>query len=207
MKERSIIFKSEMVKAILEGRKTQTRRVIKETLNISGTCEGIYFCKDTERWYWQLLDKPNVVDICIGKCRYGKIRDRLYVKESLRKKTNFTAPHYITYMADCSPVVTENPYSGLKVRPYWTWKRNILPAMFMPKLASRITLEITDIRVERVQEISIADVEREGFIYSGNLKPKDNLTEFTKFWDSTHKEPYRWEDNPWVWVISFRRVK
>ncbi len=153
MKERPIIFKPEMIKAILEGRKTQTRRVIKPQPALSVSYLGhvslvreFSFCREGNMEIIKYQD-------LIKKCPYGKIGDRIH------------------------------------------------------NLIAGITLEITDIKVERVQEISIVDIEREGFIYSGNLKPKDNLTEFTRFWDSTHKEPYRWEDNPYVWVIKFRNIK
>jgi len=91
----------------------------------------------------------------------------------------------------------------------WEWK----PSIFMPRWASRITLEIMDVRVERLQEIRNKDCIKEGYLTQGNIlyieygKYKLAKKWFEKFWNPIHRKEYRWGDNPWVWVIEFKRVK
>lgn len=163
MKERPILFKDTMVTAILEGRKTQTRRIIKK--QASKDC-GIYHRPDGLYTYTQCEG------IAVGepfKCFYGKPGDRLWVRETHylygkwvknglsktgRQKWKFKALKKEAKHFDCLPdkIVTKKNKTG------W-FKR---PSIFMPRWASRITLEITDIRVERVQEISEKDASNEG---------------------------------------------
>lgn len=212
-----IIFSAESVRAILEGRKTQTRRVVKETTNINGTCNGIYFDEETERWYWQLLDKPNVVDLCLGKCPFGKVGDRLWVRETWALRTpSYPNHHSKVFFKDeqyktiyHQDTVEPTQKYGYDLSEKSRWRSPIL----MPRWASRLTLEITDIRVERVQEITHEGVKEEGiYVFareSVNLpgRPQGQFKRFANHWNSLNaKRGYPWEKNPWVWVISFRRV-
>ena len=197
MKEKSIIFNTEMVKAILEGRKTQTRRVIKPQPIFEGKqvelkdviCFG-YQWKDTARGY----------------CPFGKVGERLWVREAIRK-SNIVHPEYghrIEYVADDYRHPDAN----------WVWKKDYLPAMFMPYGLSRITLEITDIKVERVQEISCDDCYSEGFeedtcenCCGAGVSKCHCIGETEKFkwgWNSIYGKD-AWDKNEFVWVIEFRR--
>ena len=134
---KNIILNSEMVRATLEDRKTQTRRVLKENpfLNFKGAYLDEHFI-----WYWKSFDEPTVADICLGKCPYGKVGDRLWVRETFYSDGK---KFKTIYAADV----------GIKNRPfgsggYLPWS----PSIHMPRKFSRITLEITDIRVERNEE-------------------------------------------------------
>lgn len=214
MRERPIIFSGEEVRAILEGRKTQTRRVLRK--------------QPQEICYWQ----PNIyselgwyADYGEGhiliKCPYGKIGSVLWVRETLRIKHNYSAPHYITYVADCTPVTIKNPYSNLNVRPYWTWKKDMLSSIHMPRWASRILLEITAIRVERVQDITEKDAKNEGIGGKDTITVSPDTTPtyrkaFEIYWDNMysgrwknkiHRGGFQWDNNPWVWVIGFKVIK
>lgn len=189
MKERPILFKGEMVRAILEGRKTQTRRIVKGKFTALYQNKA-YFDKETERWYWQLGDAPNPIDLCIGKCPYGQVGDRLWVKET---HATLRDGALVYYRADM-----KNGYHWLIKK----WK----PSIFMPRSASRITLEITDIRVERLQEITPSDVIAEGVIEEegDGLELRDK---FEYLWDSINKKTYPWKSNPWIWAKTFKWIK
>lgn len=202
MNERPIIMGAESVRAILEGRKTQTRRVIKPSVN--GCTVGVYTA----------YNPPIVTDVVnVDKdgdpyedifCPYGKVGDRLWVRETFKIAEGVTingiAP--VIYKADCS---------GFALANIDNWKS----PLFMPRWASRITLEITDIRVERVQDISICEAIDEGIPSQGvEFDPKhgsrfvDVVPEYKRLWDSLNaKRGYPWEKNPWVWVISFKVVQ
>jgi hypothetical protein len=171
MKERPILFSTPMVQAILEGRKTQTRRVIKpqpEPLE-----DG-----------FMLPLHPD--------CPYGYIGDRLWVRETF-------AYHHtgrLFYKADIPVVCHKN----------WKWK----PPIFMPRSASRITLEITDIRVERLQDITRSDIYAEGLIV-----PQEHQEDYKEYllnawielWDSINAKKHPWQSNPYVWVVEFKRIE
>lgn len=160
MRERPISFSPEMAQAILDGRKTQTRRVIK-----SQPDECIWFgVRPTPYRHVINPQQPNVVHKNIIKCPYGKVGDSLWVRE--------------------------------------TWTIN---SIFMPREASRITLEITNIRVERLQAISARDVIAEGvWDKTHTLGDFNWQREWIEKWDSINKKRgYDWNSNPWVWVIEF----
>ena len=221
MKEHPIIF-TENIKAILDGRKTQTRRVIKPA-KTSATAK--YFDPELNNW---------PIDQGTGKklhCPYGQVGDRLWVRETIDLDQ-------MMYVADKS-------YCEMKDMNWYNQTRlAILPSIFMPHWASRITLEITGVRVERLQEMPAEDILKEGIelpesgIGCDIPSPPDayeNWPEekreewikgqaratyfarcadvqmcfeaFEKLWDSINaKSGYGWSANPWVWVIEFKRV-
>jgi hypothetical protein len=213
MKERPIIFSGEMVQAILEGRKTQTRRVIKP----GKYWWGGFQCK----WYgihpgggWHGVGSSYEADIpeyakepCGDKgfpCPYGQIGDRLWVRE--RWWMDEDEQPVIFYTAT-------DKWSDIPMKS----------SIFMPRWASRITLEIINIRVERVQDISSTAAKAEG-IQALQLQDENDpsawwesapgvnqartaVWSFQKLWDSINtKRGYSWEPNPWVWVIEFKRI-
>jgi len=225
-KERPIIFSAEMVRAILEGRKTQTRRPIKpQPPNIKG--QQVWPNKDGGWSYW--INGSVWQDI---KCPFYKRGDVLWVKETwkpFRDKKGFLGIRY----KGGAKRLTGHP-RGVEFYPDdHRWKSPI----YMPHWASRITLEITDIRIERVQDITEKDAIAEGaFEINDNLK-QDAAREalaankttvgpidyFRELWDSIyikmkHQESdmgkfsadntmYLWDQNPWVWVIKFKKLK
>jgi len=222
MKEHSIIFSSEMVRMILGGRKTQTRRVIK--------ARNVFRCYLADKWHvnknpisgWQAFSYPNIPQEELDKlnqsairnnlpgfkCPYGQAGDHLWVKEAVKRGY---LPHPLTgeptknetavYGADDAPCLEEN---GFDLVPWW--KGKACPSILMPRWASRITLEITDVRVERLQDISEDDAEAEGAHgYTNAASPIDF---FICLWNSLNtKRNFGWDMNPWVWVISFKRIE
>jgi len=221
-KEHPIIFNSEMVRAILEGRKTQTRRVIKPQPSPKRVCkthDPKQMLRTTDFDLVKLKDntlaEPNS-PAHIQECLYGKVGDKLWAREtwwdlgfwSKEGKWHGRTHHHIIapkYVADGKPegLIAESKRPSLQCK--W-WKR---PSIFMPKWAARIWLEITNIRVERVQDISEQDAEAEGT----SKMHLDNLGQtwrtykrgFESLWDSiNNKRGFSWDSNPFVWVIEFK---
>lgn len=201
MKERPIIFSGEMVKAILEDRKTQTRRIVKPQPYQDGIFDKkriiLYKGHEREQWCWFISD-GSLRNYDLRFCPYGKIGDRLWIRETWQTAGGKT----VTYRADWDR-------TKIKTSDLIKWK----PSIHMPRWASRITLEITDIRVERLQEISEWDCLKEGVVIDKDCeneeqKLKSALVSFLELWDSINeKRGYGWDTNCWVWVISFRRLK
>jgi len=201
MKERPIIFSTEMVRAILEGRKTQTRRIVKYDVDTT-TYDLFYWHPENHNdkthsaigiYGWR---KTGL--IYYGVCPYGKSGDRLWVRESFVYAGTLD-PGYLIYKAnypDCVPKHLENIPSIDKIK----WKASI----FMPRNVARIILEITNIKVQRLQDITEEDAKAEG-VFIHRVYPASRM-EFANLWDSIHKKIYRWKDNPWVWVIEFKKL-
>ncbi len=230
MKEKPILFNSEMVKAVLEGRKTQTRRVIKNA------CDIIQDWDDKDKSYGPYYeDQYGDFHKSIEACPYGQIGNKLWVRETFTYHRNFgedvkpDAP--IIYKADkdnCGQYPCEINNETILVSQKMPWK----PSIFMPKSACRIWLEITDIRVERVRDIGESESIKEGVskYKTAGLRGwmyynEDNLplrtyellrdtrvcgcarSSFLSLWDSINeKRGYPWESNPWVWVVEFKRI-
>ncbi len=223
MKERPILFSGPMVRAILDGRKTQTRRVIKPqpvpmgVSSYGGTRQGWNWKRETLNRSWNDDDKDPYRKTCLatkalsGHCPYGQPGDRLWVRETWGRihpgalskldpdpKSTFWR---IAYRADGETVPSMEEH-GEK------WK----PSIFMPEFASRITLEIESVRVDRVQEITEEDAKAEGVEFMRFHPDSDETLSsrdlFEILWDSINLERgFGWESNPWVWVITFRRIK
>lgn len=196
MKDRPILFSGQMVRAILEGRKTQTRRIVKPQPRVLNN--GMWYVpfKNEINWIFNYILGDKVM--AYAKFPYGKVGDRLWVRETFHEYS-----HGILYRADM-PMRwdAENTEHGeavtLKAEDY-KWK----PSIFMPRWASRITLEITGVRVERLNDISEEDAIAEGITHRTMNCPK---VEFRHLWESINGEG-SWDENPWVWVIEFKRVK
>ncbi|WP_321946603.1 hypothetical protein [Paraburkholderia sp. J10-1] len=216
MTERPILFSASMVRAIIEGRKTQTRRVTRGTA-LDWLQPGM-FTPEYVASPGSLLSP------------YGFARDRLWLRETFfafgRWETRHNAKkgrdewHFVDmthecdrayqYAADNSDVpVTSSRHGG--ATPSW-WKR---PAIHMPRRASRLTLEITGVHVARLQDISEADaiaegVERDGEgwrSYTGGSSVEFATTSYASLWDSLNAtRGFGWDVNPWVWVVTFTRA-
>jgi len=212
VKERPILFSAPMVRAILDGRKTVTRRPVK----------GL----STSFAVTTAADESPLNGVCwnvggpIIRCPYGKPGDRLYVRETFNRTNPGGAEGVYYYRAD-----GEFPKSigGGKFTDAESWK----PSIHMPRAASRILLEITDVRVERLQDISEGQAVDEGLIWEGvkdgqtywnhtdhryppgshqqlSVSGTDAVSAFRNLWKSTGGD---WEANPWVWVVEFKRVQ
>jgi hypothetical protein len=244
MRERPIIFSSEMVKALLAGRKTQIRRVVSirntdyyedKSINYNNEITGIFPHKN-QGLYWTFCLSWSVVgiehsDATNIPCPYGQPGDRLWVRETLiRHKEAKDMPDTITYLSDLTPVIGQSaPRPPYLHRAVWEWgERRKLPSIFMPRWASRLDLEIVNVRPERLQDISEENAKAEGIkghtehgggshsnpitIYpafpekdGGFLSPRDA---YEALWDSINaKRGYPWSDNPWVWVVEFEVLR
>lgn len=207
MKERGMIFNAEMVRAILDGRKTQTRRPVKFPVhdrNLGCELAGNELAGE--------LSAGNYLNSA-----FGKPGDRIWVRETWNKYGGL-----LTYRADHDWI------DDMRKETVCTAKW--VPSIHMPRWASRILLEITDVRVERLNAISPEDAESEGLertnftgfgdeprlpsypepdVYFDPLKKqwKEYPPEaFAGLWESIYGEG-SWKANPWVWVISFKRVE
>ncbi|HEL3132724.1 TPA: morphogenetic protein [Klebsiella pneumoniae] len=214
MKERGMIFNAEMVRAILDGRKTQTRRPVKFPVHDKNLgCElagnelagelsaGNYlnstFGKPGDR-IWVRETWQAIHDYCDEN---GHVDERRYARSIPRNRGNYWHPVYEEAWGNESREDREFP-----------WR----PSIHMPRWASRILLEITDVRVERLNAISQEDAQAEGMELAGwrptysdpdsggeVMTPYDN---FAELWSSIYGDE-SWKANPWVWVISFGRVE
>lgn len=208
--EKPILFQGEMIRAILDGRKTQTRRIIKPQPHPQFLARGVWSVvpqwphQDGVRWFMK--------DGCseLVKCPHGKPGDELWVRE-----TWGLFPHYESWRLDEVPkddaVLYRAANPALKTEAKMRWK----PSIHMPRWASRIQLKITDIQVEQVQEISERDAEAEGIDPSGTScgvcgEPYPSCVDaFKCLWETINgkREGRSWDDNPWVWKVSFKRIK
>jgi hypothetical protein len=212
VKERPILFSSPMVRAILAGTKTQTRRVIPDAPD-GATSAGVIESSTADNGLWSWLSgDPKDADtwVAVGenwRCPYGIPGDRLWVRETW--KENIPPSGWIYRATDAA---------GLDPRDERPWR----PSIFMPRAASRITLEVTEVRVLRLQEISEPDALAEGFVrghatgrvalehggfHIGPVWPNARAA-YEECWDDLNlKRGYGWATNPWVWAITFRRVQ
>jgi len=203
MKERLILFSAPMIRALLDGRKTMTRRVVKPQPDGHRR-----WTKLADAAWWTASpgeDWQSSVDV---RCPFGDPGDRLWVRETFA----YAGPRgerdgQVVYRADLSDdEVRDSNLAPSLAREYGSQWR---PAIHMPRWASRLTLAITAVRVERVQEITDEDAVREGVVedrgpgetwYEGKAKGI-----FARLWDTIHG-PGAWDRNDWVWVVEFKVV-
>lgn len=188
MKERPILFSGAMVRAILDGSMTQTRRFVKG---------------EALRWLADGFTPEFVADYKNKLCPYGQPGDRLWVRETWARDSEDDA---LFYRADVG--------SGNEADE---WQRNIddgangyrwRPSIHMPRDVSRITLEVTGVRVERLQEIGEVDARAEGAPWAACSSPQvgSHKAGFAQLWEGINGAE-SWSANPWVWVIEFEVVK
>jgi len=177
---KSISFNGAMIRAILDGRKTQTRRRVK-----------VQWCQSAEALMRQAQFDPAY------KCPYGVAKDRLWVSETWRVRGG-REYEYQQHQPSCVYRSDVDAVGYLCNE----WR----PSIHMPRWASRITLEITGIRVERLQDITEEDAKKEGVTiteyYAMSRHP--HRSAFIDLWDSIYSN---WDANPWVWVVEFRRAQ
>lgn len=209
-----------MVRAILDGRKTQTRRIIKFK-RLSRIRRGRLFYSTT---YNSWAIEGGDASLELVECPHGRVGDRIWVREAWQ----YSPQRYCSCPQPSEPSPCDawadgtgcySNRSGVVYRasgdsaPAWR------PSIFMPRWASRITLEVTDVRVERLHDISEADATAEGverpverYVVPGSMPVQYTELEhrdyFQNLWDSINgKRPgCSWGDNPWVWALTFRRL-
>lgn len=214
MKERPILFNTDMVKAILDGRKTQTRRPMKDQP---------FFAKNWIEYkgnkYGIGLESSQLKNHFRQRfSHWGVVGDHLWVRETWQgplvnqedegafmvDKESFQNPKYCSYKASGESCEFYDIELGELV---YRWK----PSIHMPRWACRLVLEITDVRLERIQDITEEDAAAEGTI-TEEMAAKDGLDwrfgdrrQFQDMWDKVY--PNSWENNEWVWVIEFKIVE
>ncbi len=212
MKERGILFSAPMVRALLAGTKTQTRRIVKPHRN-----DDSFVLEDHGNGWWPYRSEDGESSVMSDGCEYpfncpyGVPGDRLYVREAWRVAEcyNDKSGAELDGILSARNVQYEAvvPWLGVVAGRY-------RHARFMPRWASRITLEITDVRVEPLQEISQADAIAEGAPPSHPsidvISREYGYEDFSRSWYAQLWEqingPGSWLDNPWVWVVCFRRI-
>ncbi|WP_130997388.1 hypothetical protein [Klebsiella variicola] len=200
MKERGMIFNGEMVRAILDGRKTQTRRIIKDcTVGRDQISKFIQIEKKFIGCYPE--DVPELIREC---CPYGVPGDRIWVRETFCPvdDTQYGGEKWVDYRA--TPRYEASHPAGWDSAPNDAEALKWRPSIHMPRWASRILLEITGVRVERLRSMSQDDARAEGVIAASG--PMEAGLAFRELWDSIYGEE-SWKANPWVWVIEFKRVE
>lgn len=205
MKARPILFRAEMIKAILDGRKVQTRRTIKANRHCS--LEHAAPRMDSNGDPYLLCNLIGDIGVEWLYCPYGRVGDRLWCRETFAidhehgEGTRGAVPPSVYFRA----TDTETPWT----RPTWR------PSIFMPRAASRITLELTAVRVERLHAITPDDAEREGIpnpcgyycdISVGHVDHQGTVNAYATLWDEINGVG-AWQANPWIWVLSFQRVQ
>lgn len=195
--EKPILFNSEMVRTILQGKKTMSRIALTE-----------HFKKSHFLW------TP-------FSCPFGNIGAHLWVKEkwAVEKSLNADPPSNFRYWpvwfaADGAYFCIDNADSRYGFHNPKAIRGKWRSAVHMPRWASRITLRITNVRIDLLQRISINDIKKEGVdpIQNSAINCLEDTCEkiykdnFIKLWDSTAKDGKKWRDNPWVWVLEFERV-
>ncbi|MEL2301122.1 hypothetical protein AAER91_18290 [Klebsiella pneumoniae] len=237
MKERGMIFNGEMTRAILDGRKTQTRREVKLNLDISCLATTYDWATSLAANHYQALTEEQIQQkaeslrgvihpVILGNgqmvsiiCPHGKPGDRIWVRETFCPvdDTQYGGEKWVDYRA--TPRYEATHPAGWDSAPNDTEALKWRPSIHMPRWASRILLEITDVRVERLNAISEEDATAEGVPPAGSLLPDypgtfltpkgDFATAkvaFQRLWESIYGEE-SWKANGWVWVISFKRVE
>lgn len=223
-----IIFSTPMVKAILEGRKTMTRRILKPQPDLGldpfesyghitvGNYSPALIDKNGEMYPGEEIFGAYTDDGEWGwKCPYGQVGDRLWVREthviSAPPNSNvavyYPADNQVRFLDPFNHKYSSEMSNGQTL--YGGFKKK--PSIHMPRWASRIILEITEVRVERLQKITADDAFHEGIErYDGvpnEFRDTYFIYKFEELWDSLNaKRGYGWSVNPWVWVIEFRMV-
>lgn len=217
MKERPILFSAPMVRAILDGSKTQTRRIgkiqcpewtelgVEHVTHATNGLEAVatyaaFPNRGTARW-----------GICA--CPYGVAGDRLWVKEThwrygrwVKNGKTKSGRQAWTFKPAAKEDTVLYVHGPKPRRTELGWHKR--PSIFMPRWASRITLEITKVRVERLKDISADDAKAEGvddaWLVAHHLS-SDRVNGYCHLWDSIHGN-CAWDKNPWVWVLEFKKA-
>lgn len=218
MKERPILFNGAMVRAILDGSKTQTRRIVKPQPD------------EVETYLWAsgaLAGKPYQILRCYNPPKRlkpcasgwsaacpgpynppGNIGDRLWVRECFAAwwdTATKTRSHVMGYRAD----IDDPGWEGFGYDNPWWLDAKWEPSIHMPRAFSRITLEIVNVRVERLQNITPADAIAEGIApvsyHDLDCESRNPVHDFRSLWESINGDG-SWLANPWVWVIEFKRI-
>ena len=218
MKEGPILFSAPMVRAILAGHKSQTRRVVKpQPSDDFLPTVGLYHPTKVDKRSGEAYPGDETFgaadDAEDYPCPYGQPGDRLWVRETWQTEgADFRRvmmalgdiPPEVIYRAD------KTPKQDADFTRHFRWR----PSIFMPRWASRITLEIAEVRVERLQEITFEDAKAEGvpkelcnIVTTPHMGYLDTRSGYRALWYSINGKTHPWSSNPWVWVVGFKRIE
>lgn len=202
MTERPILFSAPMVRAILEGRKTQTRPIIKPQPRGWNQEQG-----NGNLWLWCVAGDMDYSEEIA--CPYGRPGDMLWVRESGWERPE-RSPRMLREGADTWPpyIYSADDHDAEQLRA-WGWRRR--PSIHMPRWASRITLRLTAVRAQRLQDIDDADARAEGVTFpsrEATFYEGKWVADYADVWDRVNKRRSgcAWADNPWVWALTFEVV-
>ena len=213
MKERPILFSAPMVRAILDGSKTQTRRALRDQPPADAVQVSTFHHPEPRAmfyaWGASAAGMTEINEWPPRPCPYGVPGHRLWVKETFTC-TDFHYPDAPVDERDDTIFYRADPL------PCWEGEEHEIrwrPSIFMPRWASRITLEVTDVRVERLYDISEADAVAEGLrstsddcawhVEDDRHRAVDPRDSYASLWESINGAG-AWDANPWVWVVSFK---
>jgi hypothetical protein len=212
-KERPILFSAPMVRALLGGTKTQTRRVVKPQPEAEHGGEPYWFIGGYRAWTYRDTQDVLRKGVNLLSCQYGNPGDRLYVRETWAQDSEDGT---LFYRADVGSGNGADDWerNRLDGAPGYQWR----PSIHMPRIASRIHLEIVAVRIERLQEISEEDALAEGVKAKwepgcsgrlmeaiGGLSFRPAASAYADLWEQINGGG-SWDSNPWVWVVEFRRL-
>ncbi|EMM1154111.1 hypothetical protein RVV73_002774 [Citrobacter freundii] len=230
MTERGMIFNGDMVRALLDGRKTQTRRIMAiqpehSELGLRRVIDSKNG-RDNGKYFWSQSDARGLkMRSKVFGCPYGEVGDRIWVRETWWQAGQSYARYpdddeygwygsrRVLFAADGNPPNEPNDHypNGLgggkfsAAKPNHLWRKR--PSIHMPRWASRILLEITDVRVERLQAITLGDICKEIGCGLYDFRPATyGFQVWEELWESIYGEG-SWQANPWVWVIEFKRIE
>ena len=216
MKERPLIFTGESVRAIVEGRKTQTRRLCKKAVDHGVCADSVHMDGAGVGWiaWWgHAATAEETRKMYPGDsgflCPHGAVGDRIWVRETWARIYDVYPfaegdPSHVEYRADgdAGRFPGEWPPETREDAERPRWKS----PFFLKRVDSRITLEITDVRVERLHSISWDDVKAEGVLVNCD-GTRGARSYFVEAWDKINGKTAPWSGNPWVWALAFRRIK
>lgn len=213
MTDRPMLFSGPMVRALIEGRKSQTRRILKPQPDYRG---GAGHYHDAEEWGWEDEDgyHVSVLDIAPNGYRVG---DRIWVREAWRLMDGLDAFNSAQIAEKCAEAGYKRTWAPIQYEadgerdnwisdpPFGSKPGRLRSSRFMPRWASRLTLVVTDVRVQRLQEITLGDICAEGLATSiYDYAPIQRGFEvFAALWDSLNAKRAPWASNPWVAALSF----
>ena len=216
--EKPILFSGEMVQAILDGRKTQTRRVVSfGQFDASSTPGYAWHFRDKRTGCWHDIKGTTV--LVANYCPYGRPGDILWVKETFRSNcSDGDGPcglqPFVEYRCDQGRRVPGKTSEEITryCNQLYDMKEGWRPSIFMPRWASRITLKVEEVRVQRLQDISEDDAYAEGCGVDHEALPggciiPSNRWRYEQLWDSLNKKKHPWSENPWIWAITFSRLE
>lgn len=202
MKETGLMFKAPLVRAILSGQKTQTRRPVAMPRK-----RDSFVMLDHGKGFWPYQSDDGESELCDDgnehpyASPFGMPGDRIYVRETTRSCRAYEVQGYPPSQWGNKPIWFEA--DGTPTGAETAWATKATPAIHLPKWAARLWLEIAGVRVERLQDITDADALVEGVDRTNTSIPGYARERFRQLWESTGGD---WAANPWVWVIDFKAI-